>query len=290
MVTKPKAAHLLPQDMPFVGSFDETTASYERVRPEFAALPAGELGRITINVPVAATIALGALPNLAALRAEMVRKLPEHDIGQIDKLPDYIYALIHAHVMTLPSADASSRLQALVDEGSPLRERMLGVAEALVAFGLVDAERVASIRSGTGHLDMAQDLVALSKLFRERWGELEGKTPLTPSDVERAGELGLALHGAIGRRRVGTDGSAAAGEYEEARLRAFRLFVRAYDQARRAVSYLRWNEGDVEALVPSIYRVRRRRAGASTGSGGPTEPVEPSEPAEPVDPDAAGPQ
>ena len=47
------------------------------------------------------------------------------------------------------------------------------------------------------------------------------------------------------------------------RQRLFTLFVNAYDQARRAVGYLRWNEGDADQIAPSLYAGRsngRRKA------------------------------
>ncbi|HEX4334524.1 MAG TPA: hypothetical protein VH062_01350 [Polyangiaceae bacterium] len=40
------------------------------------------------------------------------------------------------------------------------------------------------------------------------------------------------------------------------RTRAFTLFVNAYDQVRRAVSYLRWDDDDAGTVAPSLY-VRR---------------------------------
>jgi hypothetical protein len=44
----------------------------------------------------------------------------------------------------------------------------------------------------------------------------------------------------------------------ETRKRAFTLFVRSYDQLRRAAVYLRWDEGDADAFVPSIYAGKKR--------------------------------
>jgi hypothetical protein len=55
--------------------------------------------------------------------------------------------------------------------------------------------------------------MALGQLFRSRWRELEGKTPLTPAEVARAGELGFALVEALGQREAGTDDANAADAY-----------------------------------------------------------------------------
>jgi hypothetical protein len=45
------------------------------------------------------------------------------------------------------------------------------------------------------------------------------------------------------------------------RAQAFALFVRAYDECRRGVAYLRWHHGDATAIVPSLYPRRGRRPG-----------------------------
>jgi hypothetical protein len=238
----------------------ELAASLERVRPELEALPEDEVGRITTNVPSAVTIVLGAAHNVAAMRDEIVRKLPEHDLAPLDKLRDYALALLFAHIMTLPSAEIETRLQALLAEAGTRRAQMLGVAEAYVPLGLVDAERVAAIRRGSGHLDTAQDLIALAQLYHAHQAELAGKTPFSAADLEHTHALGLELFDLLGRRKVGNDGSGGPGAYEQARLRAFRLMVRAYDAARAAVGYLRWREGDAETFVPSLFGGRRRRA------------------------------
>lgn len=41
--------------------------------------------------------------------------------------------------------------------------------------------------------------------------------------------------------------------------RVFTLFFRTYDEVRRAVCYLRWNEGDANRIAPSLYVRRRKR-------------------------------
>ena len=45
-------------------------------------------------------------------------------------------------------------------------------------------------------------------------------------------------------------------EAQRTRQRAFTLFVHAYDDARRVISFLRWNEGDVSTYLPSLYQGR----------------------------------
>jgi hypothetical protein len=237
----------------------EAAAAYLRMQGEIAAA-SGEGGRITLHVPTAVTIALGALPNLDALREVIRVELPNVDLGRLAKLRDYALAALYTHLIAIRQADGDEALRPLFVEASPLRERLLRSAELLAYFGAVSAQHVTAIRSGTGYLDAANDLIELARLFRTHWGEVAGRTPITQAEVSRAAELGALLLDALGRRRVGTDGAGQPGKDEEERLRAFWLFFWAYEDARRAVTFLRWYEGDVDTLVPSLFLARRRRA------------------------------
>ncbi len=258
---------------------DEAALAYELARADVTALPADEVGRITAHVPTVASIALGALPNLEAY-GEKIAALPDFDLPTLLKLRVYARALLHAHLLTLPSTEAETVLRALLAEAAPLRERLLVSAEALALLDFVDRGRVAAIRSGTGHLDTANDLISLAQLFRAGGDDILGKTRLEEAEVDRAYELGMQLVDALGKRRVGTDGAGAAGEHEEACARLFRLVVRTYDQGRRALTYLRWKEGDVNTLMPSLFT---RRPGRAPAPKGPTDGEGP-EPLDPADP------
>ena len=45
--------------------------------------------------------------------------------------------------------------------------------------------------------------------------------------------------------------------------------MNAYDACRRAVSYLRWNEGDADAIAPSLFaRGGGRKPGAGKNNAG----------------------
>ncbi len=58
------------------------------------------------------------------------------------------------------------------------------------------------------------------------------------------------------------------------RQRAYTLLVNAYDQARRAVTYLRREEKDVEKFTPSLWVGRgRRRNGSSEPAKGAEGPA-----------------
>lgn len=241
-------------------------AAFAFIKPEVADLSPESLGKINIDISQAVSIALGVLPGLAFLRPAMA-KLPDFEIARFDKLETYALGSWYAHLLALPPASASNPVQPLLEEATVLRARLLGDAEALAARGLLDLESVQKIRRGQGNMDTANDLVALSALMGASWSKIEHKTAATADEIHRAGDLGPLLIAALGVREHGI--TATPAEAADRKLRAFTLFTTAYDQVRRAVSYLRWNEGDADSLAPSLYKGRggSRSASAAKGEG-----------------------
>lgn len=249
----------------------KSAGALAKVKPEMAALAAADVASINIDIPQAVSVVLGVAPHLGSLRAQIVKALPEHPIHTFDNLETYALAVYHAHILSLPPETAEDRVAALLEEATPLRENLLGDAEALARRGLLDADAVAEIRKGQGNVDKANDLVALSALFTRHWDEIENKTAATPAEVQRAGELGPLLLAALGAREHGA--APAPAEVADQRRRAYTLFVRAYDETRRALSYLRWHEGDLDQLAPSLYKgrggpPREKKAGEEPKQGG----------------------
>ncbi|HEU4407439.1 MAG TPA: hypothetical protein VFS43_19390 [Polyangiaceae bacterium] len=248
----------VPDDSP-----DLLAEAYERVRGDLEALSPREVVSVRAPVDFAVMTVFGALPNIEALLPEMREALPKLDFGAIGRLPDYARALLFTDQRARRASKAPPELPALLAEALPLRERLLSAAELLATYGAVSGGRVAAIRRGTGRLDAATDLMALAALFREGGPELVGRTPASDEEVARAGQLAASLLEAIGRRAVGTDDASRPSPFADERNRAFCVLLRAYDEARRAIAFLRWREGDADALAPSIFaRPRRRRRGA----------------------------
>jgi hypothetical protein len=247
-------------------------AAFADIKAELNALKQDDLARINIDIPTSVATVLGVLPKLALLRDSIVLNLPNHPIKTFDRLETYALAAWYAHLIALPPASPSSPVKPLIEEGTSLRAALLSDAEALARRGLIDADVVEEIRSGHGNVDIANDLVALSATFSNSWSEIEGKTAATLAEVERAGNLGPQLLAALGVREQGS--AIAPAEAAEARARAYTLFVRAYDDTRRAVLYLRWHEGDADALAPSLYKGRGGRGSSASETSTEEEPSE----------------
>ena len=118
------------------------------------------------------------------------------------------------------------------------------------------------MRAGQGHMDLPTVLVALSAMFVHAADAIAGRTFATREEIALAGRLGPELIAALGVRT--STGVTTPTEAADRRARAYTLFVRAYGEVRRGLSYLRWHEGDMDQIAPSLYRGRGGRSSGTT--------------------------
>jgi hypothetical protein len=237
--------------------------AFMRVQTEIRAIKAAELLAINLDIPHAARSGMVAAERIAPLLPVMA-ELPEFDVRLVERLSLYAMALLHTHEQANEAGVVVPPLVALLEEATPLRERMLVSAELLVLFGLVQAARVAAIRSGLGHADTAEDLLALGRLFDELWASVHDKVPITREMIDRAIILSAELQRALGVRQAEPDPLTEPTDRRFVRAQAFTLFARAYKEAQRGVDFLRWYEDDAHRIVPSLYPRRSRKSGAGT--------------------------
>jgi hypothetical protein len=230
--------------------------AFAELHDEIAAVSEELLLPISVDISFAHEIALAAADRIDELMPEL-SKLSDLDIDRIRKLRMYAAAAQHANVLATSPRDDDPRLRRLLDEGAKLRQDLLTTADVLVHFGEVSEDRVAVIRRGQGHVEMAKGLEQLSVLFEEIWDRVEGRIPITAEMVERAPELALELHVLLGAKMMGR-----VSEPQIMRQRAFTLLVMAYDECRSAVEYLRRREGDAASFTPSLFVKKRRRSTA----------------------------
>jgi hypothetical protein len=227
-------------------------AAYEQVLPELIAFPESELVTINLDVPTAATTAIGAWPEMSTFR-EQVKTLPGFDVAAFDKLEVYALAAVHAHGQFVAASTPAVPLPELAERALAARELLLSDATALAKRGLVNGERLKELKGPQGYRNIAIDIVVLDALFKERWAVIASKTALTSAELAAAVKVADDLVTAIGQREQAPVVVTVATDYRQ---RAFSLLVRAYDQARRAIGFLRWDKGDLEDIAPSLYAGR----------------------------------
>ena len=230
--------------------------AYEKVRDELMAVKPSDYVAINTDVPFAVTTVLGALPGIRALRPRVVADLPNLDAARFDKLETYTMALGHAHAGYMAASQPVEALESLSEEGSALRDLMVSDANALAARMIIDRDSLKQLKGIKGYRNVAFDLLALARLFRDNWSRLEGKCALQLDEIKRAELLGNRILRAVGQRE---QAPTTVVEAAEMRQRAYTLFVGAYEHAQRAVRFLRWDEEDWETITPSIYNASRPR-------------------------------
>jgi hypothetical protein len=236
-------------------------AAFSAARAEIEAVPASAFVRTNLDMARAARRGLAVAERVEPLHPALVL-LPELDFRIVSNLRCYALAVLYTHdLVTQGGAAAAAWLAELLAEAAPLRELLLHTAETLALAGYVPRERVAAIRSGRGHVDIAGDLQALGRLYPELWGRVHDKVPITREMVERATTLSAELNALLGVREIDDEEPLVeVSDPKYLRAQAYTLFARAYDECRRGVSYLRWHHGDAAVLVPSLYPRRSRRS------------------------------
>jgi hypothetical protein len=208
---------------------------------------------VNIDIPSAVSTALGALPEIRALRAEIVEASPGYDIARFDLLEEAAFALNEAHGDYLIAIQPSDELRELLTEAVTLRERLLGDANVLALRGLIDAESFSELKGPVGHKNLASDLNVLHKTLRASWSKIVGKSATTVDELQRAARLQMRIIRLLGEKDQSTPSAAAV---TEARSRAFTLFLRIYDHVRRGVAFVRWEGKGFESIAPNLYAGR----------------------------------
>ncbi len=241
--------------------------AFKRTQPVAQALAPGELITINIDVPTAVTTVEAKLPALLAMRERIVRELPTFDISLFDQLGTYSAATGYAHGLYLAASAPPEALTKLTAEGTVMRDTLYSDAAALAHRGLINGDRLTEFKAAAGYKNLAFDLIGLAALLLENWERIVGKSALQLAEIERAELLGEQLVAAVGTR---DQAPAVVSEVAQQRQRMFTLFLRSYDQVRRAVTFLYWNEDNVEDLCPSLYsgRTARRKTDTPVSTAG----------------------
>jgi hypothetical protein len=247
--------------------------AYDRMLPEIRAVDPSDLVPLNIDVQTAYTTVIGALPNLRSVAADIQAAVIGFDPKSLDQLEDYARALASAHAICNMASTPTESLPALAQAGAEIRENLLNDATALARRRLIDGERLKALKGPVGYRNLGFDLLELSTLLRSNWKAIENKTPVQLSELDEAQTMADRLLSAVGERE---QSRAVVAEVAKIRHQAFSLLVKAYDQARRAVQFVRWNGDDAEDVAPSLYAARaagRRKNGSDVKAASADSPA-----------------
>ncbi|HRI50491.1 MAG TPA: hypothetical protein PLW65_09950 [Pseudomonadota bacterium] len=169
------------------------------------------------------------------------------------------------------SAPTESKLSPdTLDSATKTRERMMRVLE----FHFLDDPDVAGeltlIRGGAGNADLAKDLIALAKIYKQHRATLAG----TPKYYQVSDET-TALQQAD-RILAGTDGGAAAPgsapAWQDSLARVSDLLATSYEEVRRAGLFLCRTDPTASERFPTLAQIGRRAALFNQKKPSPTAP------------------
>ena len=234
---------------------------FEKLQPAYAALDPKDLIQVNKDLPAMGSTILEAIPA----------------ISHIDNLLETeAYALCHAHSVWSSATKASDYLAECNAEAVLTRDRFYYDIRALCQHGVLPFSCLDNYIGLTGFKNVATDLLLFTALYVEHFDKIQGKCATTREEVDRAEHLGtyiLRQYGARQQPQVRVETAA------DNRVRAFTLVFNYYDTVRRGVSYLRWKEGDVESIAPSLYGGYKRSAQEPEEPEVPTVETTPGTPA-----------
>lgn len=239
-------------DNVLIGVADEVhgAKAFERLKGELLAFRTEELFQVSLDISAAVATVLGVVPELRALREQIVKELPSFEIERFDKLEDYALALSHAQVLFLSATQRPKDLEPIAEEATVLRYKLFAEATALVHHGVLDEEKLSQLKGPNGYKNIAADVMVLANVLSTVVSQGQGLTLTSAEDLEYAGRVGQHLLRIVGLREQGPTVVAEATEW---RLRAYTALLLAYDDARRAITFLRGAKDDADAIAPSLH-------------------------------------
>jgi len=222
-------------------------AAFETTRLQRDALAEENLLPVNVDVHTAASIAIAAISRVRPLAAALGRRSATP--YALDDLLLLAEAADYANALWLTAYESPDELGPLVAEAQGLRTLAVAMLRVGVAAGITQASFVEALRGGTGYGGLTSDLFAAENEFRANWSRYEGKL-LTTADLDSMRRVATMVNARVSSRRFGTPRRV---QIVEDRRRAFTLLVRAYEELRRDVTWLRWHEADADRIAPSLW-------------------------------------
>ena len=245
-------------------------AALAAVTPEMEALPRESLLVVNLDIPTAASTVVGCIERTVVLCDPPNSELPYFTPAEVRKLRDYAMACQQCQVQFLTVVASPKTLQALDEEAVETRTRFHLDAMALSNRGLIGESWLEDYKGTVGYGQHVTDLGILIAAFRGNWPQVAGKCAVEASELDRAEKVAALLLRLSGMR---ADYDKAEREASDKRTRAFTLMVQRYEEVRRSVTYLRWQEDDADLFTPSLYAKGRRPSKAAEEKPEASEPA-----------------
>ena len=228
-------------------------AAFAQLLPVIRALPEADFAPVNLDAMTIVYAVEGVLTKIAPYRPTIVDELPKFDIQYFDLLEPYALALGHAHTVYSNAMKPSPALQALAEKATPMREILVAEATLLIKRGLLPANSLDNLQGPNGYKNVAADLFLVADKLRANFDAISQRTSLTLAELDDAENLADQINHEIGLKQQTPEVQAQAARDRQA---AYTLVVKAYEQVRAALAYVRREQGDADEILPSLYAGR----------------------------------
>lgn len=238
-----------------------TEAAYHRVLPRMQALPAREVSRPTYHLQRAALVALQVLRYIETAKLvhcyEALAEAGLFDLSQLTGLRELAQAAWFTRAQLDGARGTASTQQVpllVLDQAGQLRARMLRVLEFHFSDEPQLARELAAIRQGAGYNDLAADLLALARLYKQHHQAIAG----TPRHYDKADErLAAKLADQILEHLDGGAGKSVE-DWQDRQARVAVLFAGSYEEVCAAGRFLCRKDPGAMARFPLLVSAGRR--------------------------------
>ena len=187
-----------------------------------------------------------------------------------------------AHADYKAATEPPASLDDLVESATETRKVLLADLNSLIAYGLLAPSVLDGMQGGNGYKNVMTDVATAASILRTNAAKVAERTTVKPNELAAAEDLANKLGKALGLRGQSPQ---IVAEADRNRKAAYTLFVKAYEDVRSAVQFLRRHEGDADSIVPSLFANRGTRKKASDDNtnkpDSPAPVVNPPAPAQP---------
>ena len=225
-----------------------TKLAFETHKAEMLSLTSWRT--VNVDIPTALSTAFGVRPRMQAHREEIVTQLPKFNIARFDTIQSRGEALLYTNATHLSAAETPDEFQQLVKQVTDGRDALRAVVSGLQLYGILHPDTLKQCARGISHRGIATEAQTLAVTMSVNWARVQSNCPSNLAEIlELEGRAVEMLHRIGMREQVETESS----QDVDLRSRAFTLFMDAYDDARRAIQFIRWYEGDADEIAPSLY-------------------------------------
>ena len=229
-------------------------AAFEATQAEIAALPVEKLSTIFVDV-IAVSSRVVASATVAAKYDAELAELPGTQ-GLRPRVIRHAHAAAYAQHLLNGGDVPAGEIAPMVEELRVLRERFHADAKALVVRKVLKAEQIEEVSGSLAFNAVTREVQHLCFVFRNNWSKIAGRSGLSLEEVEAAILLAERCEAEIALKEKT---EAAKVDAADVRQRAFTLLDLSYNELRRALAHILWNDPDeLNEIAPPIAAQRTR--------------------------------